>query len=546
MAKRKSGNKKTAGKAGHGSFSIVVHPFLAAVYPVIFLLAYNIKETYVGGALAPVIVSLAAAAAVFFTLNFFLKDSLKTGIITTVSVLAFFSYGHIHRLLKEAEIGDFQVFNHPVLLVLVVMLAYLAADALIKTGKLKQINFILNVVAGLMTALVAGQAVYGMAVYHKKAYDTFNKRVSNTAQNARKNSPDELKKYPDIYYIILDGYGRMDMLEQVSGYDGSDFVNFLKGRGFYVADRSRSNYCQTFLSLASSYNMEYLDRVAGKNESGDIARVYLGEMIRRNKVIELLKERGYAYVSYFTGFVGTELKRIADVYLPKEDAFEAEMSEFDAMLLDSTMLYGFQGILNMSGFKKTGTHLAYVRRTQYILENLDKSAEIASPKIVFAHIITPHPPFVFDANGPTDKYVGTKGVDFAAGDQNALPRDEYRKAYIGQVEYIGRNMKKTLSRLIAATKGKAIIIVQGDHGPGAQWAVNSFEKTNLKERFSILNAYYLPDGGEKLLYPNITPVNTFRVVFRHYFGMDMPLLPDESFYSTWDEPFKFTKITEAF
>jgi hypothetical protein len=74
--------------------------------------------------------------------------------------------------------------------------------------------------------------------------------------------------------------------------------------------------------------------------------------------------------------------------------------------------------------------------------------------------------------------------------------------------------------------------------------VNNYEKTNKKERFSILNAYYLPGGGEKLLYPGITPVNTFRVIFKYYFGADIELLPDASYYSTWDEPFKFIKAPE--
>jgi hypothetical protein len=109
-----------------------------------------------------------------------------------------------------------------------------------------------------------------------------------------------------------------------------------------------------------------------------------------------------------------------------------------------------------------------------------------------------------------------------------------------------RNLKKTISRLVAATGGKAIILLQGDHGPGSEWYVNSYEKTNLRERFPILNAYYLPGDGEKLLYPEITPVNSFRLIFKHYFNMDIELLPDESFYSTWVEPFKFTKIPQGF
>jgi len=52
----------------------------------------------------------------------------------------------------------------------------------------------------------------------------------------------------------------------------------------------------------------------------------------------------------------------------------------------------------------------------------------------------------------------------------------------------------------------------------------------IRERISILNAYYLPDGGEKHLYKSITPVNTFRLVLNHYFGSDYEMLKDVSYW----------------
>ncbi len=541
MAKKSKKSKKASRKG----FEIIAHPFLAAIYPVIFLLAYNIKETYVGSIAAPLVVSCAAALALFFGIDFFIRDRLKTGIITTAALLAFFSYGHLFRLLSEVEIGDFKVFGHIILVPLLVFLAYLAADALIKTGKLKEINMILNIVFALLTATVISQAAYGMAVYHKAAFTALNRVTNKASGDARKNFVPG--SYPDIYYIILDGHARQDIAEELYGGGISGFYDYLRKKGFYVAKKSRPNYCQTFLSLASSFNMEYLDSVAKRSEKGDVARIYLGEMIRHNKTVDLLRGKGYVWVSYFTGFVGTELKRIADIYLPGENVFAEEMSEFNTILADSTLLYGIGGIMNAINpdkSKKSGTFIAFARRTQYVIENIHKSAEIRSPKLVFAHIVAPHPPFVFDINGPTGKFAGTGGAVFAAGDQNRLPRDEYRKAYREQMLYVDRHMKGTVDRLLSATDGKAVIIIQADHGPGSEWFVNNYEKTNKRERFSILNAYYLPGGGEKGLYETITPVNTFRLIFREYFNMDMPPLPDKSYYSAWDDPFKFTEVPE--
>jgi hypothetical protein len=536
MAKRKKISKKIK-KSG---FDLILHPFFAAIYPIVFLFAYNLKEVYVGSMTGPLILSCLGTLALFLILRLLIKDSMTAGLITTAGVLVFFSYGHMYKMIQSLDMDWFAAYGHIALVPFIMALAAAVTWALINTERLREINLILNAALGLLLLFVIGQSVYGVMVYHSAAYEKFSQSVKKTTLEARKNAVPG--KYPDIYYIILDGHARQDVAKEMFDYDDSFFIKHLEDKGFYVAKKSRPNYCMTYLSLASSLNMEYLDDVAKNSEKGNIARIFLGEMIRHNKTVDTLRQYGYIWVSYFTGFVGTELKKIADIYLPGEDVFAEEMSEFSSILLDSTLVYGVQGIRNMGAGKKTGTYVAFQRRTQYIMENIDKAAGIAPPKIVFAHIVAPHPPFVFDENGPTDKYVGTGGIEFAGGDQNPMPRDEYRKGYKAQMKYVDTKMCGVVDRLLAATSGKAIIIIQGDHGPGSEWFVNDYEKTNKKERFSILNAYYLPGGMKKDLYESITPVNSFRLIFKDYFGLDMPLLPDKSYYSTWNDPFKFIEV----
>jgi hypothetical protein len=69
---------------------------------------------------------------------------------------------------------------------------------------------------------------------------------------------------PDIFYIILDGYAREDVLEKLYQYDNSQFVNDLQRKGFFVASLSRANYIQTLLSLSSSLNLQYLNEIRSK------------------------------------------------------------------------------------------------------------------------------------------------------------------------------------------------------------------------------------------------------------------------------------------
>jgi hypothetical protein len=72
----------------------------------------------------------------------------------------------------------------------------------------------------------------------------------------------QVGQMPDVYYIILDGYARGDVLEELYSFDNSDFIAALQARGFYVAEASQANYPQTAFSLASSLNMAYIPRRA--------------------------------------------------------------------------------------------------------------------------------------------------------------------------------------------------------------------------------------------------------------------------------------------
>ena len=68
--------------------------------------------------------------------------------------------------------------------------------------------------------------------------------------------------FPDVYYVILDTYGSASMLREFYDFENSGFITSLQNRGFFVAEESFSNYAMTTLSLASSLNMYYLDRLS--------------------------------------------------------------------------------------------------------------------------------------------------------------------------------------------------------------------------------------------------------------------------------------------
>jgi hypothetical protein len=94
-------------------------------------------------------------------------------------------------------------------------------------------------------------------------------------------------------------------------------------------------------------------------------------------------------------------------------------------------------------------------------------------------------------------------------------------------------MMEIVPKIIANSATPPIILIQGDHGPTVA--------SSPRARMSNLSAYYLP-GVDASVYPTITPVNTFRVVFNEYFGQDLELLEDVSLYSEYTDPFNFRVI----
>jgi len=185
-------------------------------------------------------------------------------------------------------------------------------------------------------------------------------------------------------------------------------------------------------------------------------------------------------------------------------------------------------------------------RLLYILNHLGDRPKLSSPIFVFAHIEAPHPPFVFGEDGQKAKIMKT--FTNSDGDwlirKGGLTKDEYIKGYRDQLLFINKKIKIVLDDILSRSKRPPIIILQADHGPRSMLVWEDPNKTYFKECMSILNAYYLPDNGDRRLYKEITPVNTFRIIFNHYFGTDYKLLKDKVYFSTARYPYRFIDVTD--
>ncbi len=505
----------------------VLHPLLYGLLPVVTLLTGNIQAVRPAVAIRPAVACILLAVTMMALLRMWLREERRAALLCSAALLVLFSYGHVYQSLPGVVPGEPDMLRHALLLVGLGIA--LGAWAWILARR----PIIIPAATTFFT--VTGLALLSMSVAGIANYETQRTRPWLPSPAAIAQDPPTRADWnPDVYYIILDGYGRQDVLERLYGIDNSAFLEGLRDLGFYVADQASSNYAQTSLSLASSLNMAYLDSVAQQVGEGTRDQGPVERLIRWNEASRLFQGLGYLTVAFSTGYRRTELDN-ASLFLR---APQRASTGFESLLVDTSAVLAIEDGARLLGwpFPWLG-YQAHRDQIRFTLSSLREVATIPGPKFVFAHIIAPHPPFVFDRAGdpstPSLPFRLQEGSDFRG------TREEYIRGYSDQLTFISREILRVVGDILDRSSAPPIIILQGDHGPGSRTNWRVPEETDFEERLSILNAYFLPDGDEGLLYETISPVNTFRVIFNRYFGADYELLPDESYFSSPTMPYQF-------
>jgi hypothetical protein len=498
--------------------TVALHPILLAVSPIIFVYSYNSAKVPISPheLVLPIAVSLAATAVLWLALGLLLWSSLRAALIVSLLLVLFFLYGHVANALGPKRIQTWEL-----LAIWLLVLAVGSWGAVRARGSLSGITAFLN----LTSAVILVMNLAPLALHASRITRTASRITTDTSRITR--SP---RDYPDIYYIILDAYGRSDVLKAHYGIDNSGFLDQLAAQGFFVASRARSNYAQTYLSLASSLNFTYLDSLAAALGPGSSNHGPLIRMLEHSRLAEFLKRRGYTVVSFNSGYTGTDLKD-ADVHL----APRWTLSEFQNVVVSTTLLPVILGPL----LKRSEDEL-HRQRVRYTIRNVPRVANGRHPAFVFAHIVSPHPPFVFGARGELPKIPPYLRID-QTGTMQTISKTEVRKWYQEnygpQVAYLSTLVEAMVREILARPGPPPIIVIQGDHGPGSILNWDDPVRGQLPERLSILDAIYTPRGAP-WGYDALTPVNTFRILLSQFLDTAMALLPDRSYFSTLGYPYR--------
>ena len=496
------------------------HVLLSPVVPALALLSNNVTTMPPRVIVLPILMTLAGALVAWLVLALAARNIRTSALVVTILTVTVLSYSTVVRLAAVLQVP----FALPVLY-LVVLAG--CVRILWRGGAAAEMTTFANL---LLAALTVSFGV--LVAWYEVSRPAVPAGVGVTASGAGQTDK------PDIYVLILDGYGRADVLKNQYGFD-NELVPALQSRGFSVAANATSNYAQTALSISSALNLDYVQTLLKDVDPGVRDRRLLGDLISGGRFFESLKTAGYRIRTY-----ASEYPLIRPQLIDERLGPMLPVTEFDFALYQESAWPALSRWLGREDWLPLQLH------RRHLLWTLDSLAQEplrddGAPQFVFAHLLMPHPPFVFNADGserstklPIALY---DGPEWRAAAHGSL--ETYERGYADAMHVLNARLVAIVDNILRRSKRPPIIYIQGDHGPGAKLTDEYSADSDLHERFGILLAVHLPGQGD-VVSPELQPINGFRLLLNHAIGAGLPSLPGHSYFSNWQRPFDFVEVTD--
>jgi hypothetical protein len=331
------------------------------------------------------------------------------------------------------------------------------------------------------------------------------------------------RQKPNVYFMILDAYGRADTLKQALGFDNERFLGELERLGFFIPRNSVSNYPATNASVASMLSLDYPE--AARRLDPDLAS-FRRELQGANPVVEKFKAEGYRYI-LMPGGIWTKIScgGEEDLCLEKTRPLEMERA--------LTSLTPIQVLPDGNLFSRwlAPTADEYLEPNDVFGLFGGQMRSLQRPFFMMLHFAGIH-----DRIYNEDCSKGTLGSPVLY-DSASVSR------YSASVSCTNRQVLE-LAAHIVAEDSDAIILLTGDHGPYVKppgipvqpgqairpftWGANTPE--DYRNMFGTMTALKIPASCRGLLSDHHYAVNNFRIVFSCLGNTGIKLLEDRAYY----------------
>jgi uncharacterized membrane protein YGL010W len=503
------------------------YPFFFALLPILNTLTRNPGGTRLDDAAVVAAAVLLGCAILYVLVSLVLRGPQRALAPLVVLIFVVLVYGKagIGNLARDAGRVPPQVVLGLIIGLVGVAVWWLGR----RPSALDRVNTFLTLTGLFMLAwlgyrLVADQ-VRARAMLRQS---TLVQQLSRPVATARTSSMSP-EKLPDVYLIVLDEYANSEVLREQFQFDNRMFEDSLRRLGFTIPRLARSNYVHTVLSLPSLLNFSHLTGLAAELGARSTDAMLANHLLENNRTVAFLRRQGYRFLFFpsqwwpsttshsqadweFEAWKGFDLRR------------ETTRSDFRRSLLSTTAL-----AFLAPGHDWDADH---VKRTLAGLADVPLRGE---PTFAFAHLVSPHWPYVFGADCSVAKPVVLNS------------RARRQRAYLNQLRCLNQLVLRTVRDIRLRSAVPPIIILQGDHGTNLLRysdapSADAVTGAQARERFGTFGAYHMPGGGSRLFGDTVTMVNVFQKVLSFYFGATIEPSPDDLYLSLERTPYLFVKV----
>lgn len=479
------------------------YPLFLVLLPLFFVLnGYNRYPGIISGKEASILFFVFLLASLVLAVLFYLlfRSISKAGLMAAVCMAAYLFFGAAMDFLltNAASVARYK-FMLPLLMILVLITFWwLRRKPVVSHRLMLLLNCLLLVYVGIDVITLARLA---MLQAPSKAGETVKPGLLQVGGASR----------PDIYFLVFDEYSSSESLQKHYAFDNSRLDSFLVGAGFRIQRHSTSNYSSTAFSMASMLDMHYLERIPDPNAVTIRDYTNCEKQIISNTVTSSLTAAGYEILNY-------------SIFDLQDNPSEAEISLLPVKTRLITGQTLFERVKNDIGWNLTSNGFfarlllkKEVYRNLVTNNNVEQRVKASAlskhqrPVFVYAHFEMPHWPYYFN------KEKEERSLPDIVADYH----QEHTSSYTGYLPYVNDKLEEMVKLIKTQTRGKAVIMVMGDHGHRAV-----ISGTSPRNFFENLNAVYIPGSDYRLWYDSISGVNQFRVLFNTLFETGLPLLKD--------------------
>ena len=551
----------------------VIYPFLLAIIPILHILASNPGQASFSDALIPMLISLSFTLVAFVILRLVLKNWEASGLIVSLFLVLFFSYGHLYVYIRYLLVKVSLGVRTLVLLEITFCIVLIAGAFLIFRFRSRLRNplrafsgtatkvMILAYIMGLFFIFLFGYLLAGItrgALYAHFLFFTFC-AILIAGVCLIVKFKERLRNPTRVLNVVVAALMVLTLVNLFTsvGHKGAPIRKDEVRRAAESEDVALPDPAELpdiYYIILDSYGSE------------SFLRDHYG--YDNTKFIRWLEDRGFYvahdshsnYNSTYTSLASSlNLKYIN--YLSEEVGKRSQdMGPLHHMIEDNSLMRflksrGYKFVFFGTGYAATQAnryadiaHVGVWNRGEFIIALLNSTVvryfakageldcttresvlntfaniprtrkRVDGPLFLFAHIQPPHGPFLFNRDGGVMK-----------------PKGSVDDKYIEQLIFVNKKAEEMVEMILSVSDRPTVIVIQGDHGPNVK---------GVGYGVAILNAYHLP-VGENLLYGSITPVNSFRVILNSIFGTDFSLLEDRIYISTSEGPYSFEEIIET-